>query len=78
MNSWPVDEAYIDSVEGSAGGGIIGNPAKYPALGRAILRLHNRRGGETNICTGWHAIEFLLLTSMGGLIVCMSITQVPK
>ena len=60
VNSWPVDEAYIDSVEGSTGGGIIGNPAKYPALGRAILRLHNRRGGETNICTGWHAIEFLL------------------
>ena len=60
VNSWPVDEAYIDAVEGSAGGGIIGNPAKYPALGRAILRLHNRRGGETNVCTGWHAIEFLL------------------
>lgn len=60
VNSWPVDEAYIDSVEGSAGGGIIGNPAKYPALGRAILRLHNRRGGETNVCTGWHAVEFLL------------------
>ncbi len=60
VNSWPVDEAYIDAVEGSVGGGIIGNPAKYPALGRAILRLHNRRGGETNVCTGWHAIEFLL------------------
>ena len=60
VNSWPVDEAYIDAVDGSAGGGIIGNPAKYPALGRAILRLHNRRGGETNVCTGWHAIEFLL------------------
>ncbi|MDZ4754139.1 MAG: imelysin family protein [Phycisphaerae bacterium] len=64
VNAWPVDEVYIDfvndAVDGAASGGIIGNPAKYPALGRAILRLHNQRGGETNVCTGWHAIEFML------------------
>ncbi|MFM1823472.1 MAG: hypothetical protein RI967_1738 [Planctomycetota bacterium] len=60
VNAWPVDEAYIDRVDGAAGAGIIGTPAKYPILGRAVLRLHNQRGGETNVCTGWHAIEFLL------------------
>lgn len=60
VNAWPVDEAYIDAVDGAAGAGIIGNPAKYPILGRAVVRLHNQRGGETNVCTGWHAIEFLL------------------
>jgi putative iron-regulated protein len=25
-----------------------------------VLREHNQRGGETNVCTGWHAIEFML------------------
>ncbi len=65
INAWPLDEAYIDVVDGDSGGdfqagGIIGNPAKYPSLGRAILALHNQRGGETHVCTGWHAIEFML------------------
>lgn len=60
LNAWPVDEAYIDAVDGADSGGIIGNPERYPSLGRAILRLHNQRGGETNVCTGWHAIEFML------------------
>ncbi len=60
INAWPVDEAYIDSNEGTVNLGIVGDPAKYPALDRTILRLHNQRGGETNVCTGWHAIEFVL------------------
>ena len=60
VNAWPVDESYIDAVDGAAAPGIIANPAKYPSVGKAILRVHNQRGGETNVCTGWHAIEFLL------------------
>ena len=60
VNAWPVDESYIDAVEGAATPGIIANPTKYPSVGRAILRVHNQRGGETNVCTGWHAIEFVL------------------
>jgi len=60
INAWPVDEAYLDAVEGAAAPGIIANPSRYPALGRVILRQLNQRGGETNVCTGWHAIEFLL------------------
>lgn len=65
INAWPLDEAYIDFVDGDSGGafqagGIVGNPEKYPSLGRAVLVLHNQRGGETHVCTGWHAIEFML------------------
>ena len=60
VNAWPVDEAYIEPADAEARTGIIRDSARYPALGRAILRLHNQRGGETNVCTGWHAIEFLL------------------
>lgn len=62
LNAWPVDEAYIEAEEPSAGppSGIIADAARYPSLGRAILALHNQRGGETNVCTGWHAIEFML------------------
>ncbi len=60
INAWPVDESYIDSVDASEAGGIVGNPERYPSLGRAVVRLLNQRGGETNVCTGWHAIEFML------------------
>jgi putative iron-regulated protein len=60
VNAWPVDEAYIEPADPEARTGIIRDTARYPALGRAILRLHNQRGGETNVCTGWHAIEFML------------------
>lgn len=60
INAWPVDEAYIDSVDASEAAGIVGNPERYPSLGRAVVRLLNQRGGETNVCTGWHAIEFML------------------
>jgi putative iron-regulated protein len=60
LNAWPVDEAFIEPVDRSVPRGIIGDTSTYPALGRAILRLHNQRGGETHVCTGWHAIEFML------------------
>ena len=60
INAWPVDEAYIDLVPGAAAPGIISNPAKYPVIAGVILRQLNQRGGETHVCTGWHAIEFLL------------------
>lgn len=60
INAWPVDEAYIEPADPAQRTGIVRDATKYPALGRAILRLHNQRGGETNVCTGWHAIEFML------------------
>nr|WP_315169109.1 imelysin family protein [uncultured Deefgea sp.] len=57
MNGWPLDEAYIDYVKGKPKAGIINS--KTP-ITEAKLRSLNERGGEENIATGWHAIEFLL------------------
>lgn len=58
MNSWPIDEAYVDAVEGRPGVGLI-NDRKLPLTKTNLVR-YNERGGEENICAGWHAIEFLL------------------
>lgn len=60
INAWPMDEAYVDYVEGDAEAGIINNPTDYPTIDAALLTEANEAGGETNISTGWHAIEFLL------------------
>jgi putative iron-regulated protein len=60
INAWPLDESYVDSVEGSPAAGIINDPARFPAIDEATLRKANGAGGEANITTGWHAIEFLL------------------
>lgn len=60
INAWPMDEAYVDYVEGNANAGIINNPGAYPAINADVLTELNEKDGETNISTGWHAIEFLL------------------
>jgi putative iron-regulated protein len=60
INAWPMDEAYVDYVEGDAEAGIINNAADYPDITAEVLVSANEDGGETNISTGWHAIEFLL------------------
>jgi len=58
LNAWPMDEAYVDSVKGKPKAGIINDPRK--AITKKSLSALNERGGEENIATGWHAIEFLL------------------
>jgi putative iron-regulated protein len=60
INAWPMDEAYVDYVEGDPQAGIINNPAEYSTIDASVLTESNESGGETNISTGWHAIEFLL------------------
>lgn len=60
LNAWPIDEAYIDAVVGHPTAGIVNDPVRYPSLGAAVLAIANERGGEANVSTGWHAIEFLL------------------
>ncbi len=60
INAWPMDEAYVDYVDGDPTAGIINDVAKYPEVTEAVLVETNEEGGETNISTGWHAIEFLL------------------
>jgi putative iron-regulated protein len=58
LNSWPLDEAYIDQVKGKPDAGIINNPKAQLDIAR-LIKL-NARGGEANVATGYHAIEFLL------------------
>src|SRR5687768_15094079 len=60
MNGWPLDENYVDYTRDTAGAGIINDPTKYPELTGAKLAELNEVGGEKNIATGYHAIEFLL------------------
>jgi putative iron-regulated protein len=60
INAWPLDEAYIDYVEGDPSAGIINDPATYPTIDAELLTSLNEEGGEANISTGWHAVEFLL------------------
>ncbi len=58
INAWPMDESYVDSVEGKPQAGLINN--RKIAITKKALAAQNERGGEENIATGWHAIEFLL------------------
>ena len=60
INAWPLDEAYIDYVNDAPEAGIINDLAGYPSITAGVLVEANEAGGETNISTGWHAIEFLL------------------
>ena len=60
INAWPMDESYVDYVEGDSGAGIINMPGEYPTIDADLLVSLNEEGGEENISTGWHAIEFLL------------------
>lgn len=60
INSWPLDEAFIDYVDGDADAGIINHPETFPTLSAQIIKDENENGAEENISTGYHAIEFLL------------------
>lgn len=63
INAWPMDEAYVDYVQGADGVdwvGIINDPTNYPEITKDVLVEANEKDGEENISTGWHAIEFLL------------------
>ncbi|MBC7621447.1 MAG: iron-regulated protein [Candidatus Saccharibacteria bacterium] len=58
INSWPMDESYLDYVVGKPNAGVIND--RRVAISTANIIKLNERGGEENISTGWHAIEFLL------------------
>lgn len=60
LNAWPLDEAYVDYVEGLPDAGIINNVEAFPEITRELLIDLNEQGAEENISTGFHAIEFLL------------------
>lgn len=60
MNAWPLDENYVDYVEGASNAGIINATTIYPIISKELLTDLNENGGEKNISVGYHAIEFLL------------------
>jgi putative iron-regulated protein len=60
INAWPLDENHIDYVDGAPTAGIINDPAGFPVIDEETLAAANESGGEANISTGYHAIEFLL------------------
>lgn len=60
LNSWPLDEAYIDYTAAAPTAGIINNVTEFPEVTKELLVSLNELDGEKNISTGYHAIEFLL------------------
>lgn len=58
MNAWPMDESFVDSVKGKPNAGLVNN-LKFKITAKNLMA-QNERGGEENIATGWHAIEFFL------------------
>ena len=60
LNAWPLDENYVDYVDGDANSGIINDPTTFPTIDKTTLEGLNEVGGEANISVGYHAIEFLL------------------
>jgi len=60
LNAWPLDEAYIDYVDGNAESGIINDSIDYPTISEDLILVNNEKGGEKNISAGYHAIEFLI------------------
>ncbi|HEY7699271.1 MAG TPA: imelysin family protein, partial [Vicinamibacteria bacterium] len=60
INAWPLDEAYVDYVQGSPESGIVNDTVTYPEITPAALLSLNQSGSEENVSLGFHAIEFLL------------------
>ncbi|GAB3802785.1 imelysin family protein [Spirosoma humi] len=60
INSWPLDEAYIDYVQGNPNSGMINDLTANPTITKASIFDANGSGGETDVRVGYHAIEFLL------------------
>ena len=58
LNAWPLNEAYIDYVEGDPEAGII-NRGLVPITTHELTR-RNAVEDEADVTTGYHAIEFLL------------------
>ena len=58
LNSWPLNEAYIDYVAGNPKAGLINDPSVQISVDALIER--NQKDDEVDVATGYHAIEFLL------------------
>jgi putative iron-regulated protein len=60
INAWPLDEVFIDYVDNMPNAGIINNLQAFPTITKQVIADQNENGGEANISSGYHAIEFLL------------------
>ncbi len=74
LNAWPLDENMIDYTTDSSGattsGNIIdtagaftpngGDEVDATVISKEVLAALNENGGDANVATGYHAIEFLL------------------
>ena len=58
INAWPLNEAVLDYVKGAPSAGLVQNLA-LPLSATNILAL-DQTADESDVTTGWHAIEFLL------------------
>lgn len=58
LNSWPVNEAYIDYVKDNPKAGIVNDAGVK--ITKESLSSKNQADDEVNVATGYHAIEFLL------------------
>lgn len=52
INAWPMDEAYVDYVEGDPDAGIVNGTEGFREITAQALREANEEGGETNVSTG--------------------------
>ncbi|MEM1217775.1 MAG: imelysin family protein [Bacteroidota bacterium] len=60
LNAWPMDENFIDYVEGEPDAGMINDLEQYPEINKQLLTDLNESFSEESIFTGYHAVEFLL------------------
>ena len=58
INSWPLDENYIDYVKDDPSTGLINDSAFV--ISKETIQKANTATGEASISDGYHAIEFLL------------------
>ena len=52
INAWPMDEAYVDYVEGKPDGRDHQRHRRLPEITTDVIVAANEEGGETNISTG--------------------------
>lgn len=61
INSWPVDESFIDYTDGATTSGIINDPTGFPSITKEVLAGElGKNANEAYVTVGYHAIEFLL------------------
>lgn len=58
INAWPMNEAFIDYVDGKPDSGLINS--KTVEITAASITTLNQQQDDADVSLGWHAVEFLL------------------